>query len=271
MKRKKTKRGNAKTYHKTEQKPSGQFATGHYVRRFEAHERICEFVFVVCALLLGGMSAFSAHRLPIVWTTGIGLCAATLAFCFWFTDRELGNRTETRAARQAGTFSARYTWSENRGDTVATWYATDWDVTPIYCSLLVSFTNLEPHTILVESYIAEHQRKDGSWEVVSLPFGTSHGKVFWGVDRKDVREAKYTTLDDAFEGKNIAPSETVRGWLFLTKRFTGVLRLKIATSIGESYTEPLTGMATGGWASQPMLFEKVGPPHLDISNLPITE
>lgn len=150
-------------------------------------------------------------------------------------------------------------------------YATDWDVTPIYCSLLVSFTNLEPHTILVESYIAEHQRKDGSWEVVSLPFGTSHGKVFWGVDRKDVREAKYTTLDDAFEGKNIAPSETVRGWLFLTKRFTGVLRLKIATSIGESYTEPLTGMATGGWASQPMLFEKVGPPHLDISNLPITE
>jgi hypothetical protein len=92
VKHKKAKHRAAETNSKTKQQSSSQFSGAHYIRRFEAHERICEFVFVVCALLLSGMSAFGAHKIPIIWTTGIGLCAAIIAICFWLTDRELGRR-----------------------------------------------------------------------------------------------------------------------------------------------------------------------------------
>jgi hypothetical protein len=89
VKHKKQKHSDAKINRKTKQQPSSQFAAGHYVRRFEAHERICEFVFIICALLVSGMSALGAHKIPIIWTIGIAICAAIIAICFWLTDREL--------------------------------------------------------------------------------------------------------------------------------------------------------------------------------------
>jgi hypothetical protein len=91
--RKKDKRSNAKSNRETKQQPAQQlFSSEHVARRFETHERICEFILIFCGLLLGGMSAFSSHKLAIVWTTGIGLCAAILAVLFWYTDRELTRR-----------------------------------------------------------------------------------------------------------------------------------------------------------------------------------
>jgi hypothetical protein len=90
VKSNKAKSRNAKPNSKTKPQSAHQFTAGqHIVRRFETHERICEFIVVLCALLLGGMSAFSGHKLVILWITGIGLCAAIFTVLFWYTDREL--------------------------------------------------------------------------------------------------------------------------------------------------------------------------------------
>ena len=61
----------------------------------------------------------------------------------------------------------------------------------------------------------------------------------------------YTTLDQAIANKNIAPFETVRGWVFLTKPTVGEIRLKTFDATGESHTEPIMGKLSGGWLTQP--------------------
>jgi hypothetical protein len=89
VKREKEENRDAKPEHERENQASGQFATAHYVRRFETAERICEGTAIISGILLSGMSAFGGHKIAMVWTTGLGLCAVILAVCFWVTDREL--------------------------------------------------------------------------------------------------------------------------------------------------------------------------------------
>jgi hypothetical protein len=92
VKNRKTGGSNAKTERKRRQKVSSDFAAAHYVRRFETPERLCEVVATLCGLVLSGMGAFGSHKLGIIWTTGIGICAVVLAICFWLTDSELRRR-----------------------------------------------------------------------------------------------------------------------------------------------------------------------------------
>lgn len=96
MKDKKTKKRNANSQSKTEEQSARKFSATHYILRFETHERVCGVVVGICALLLSGMGAvgFSSHKIPVIWTTGIGLCALIIAICFWLTDRELKHVTE---------------------------------------------------------------------------------------------------------------------------------------------------------------------------------
>ena len=103
MKHKKTKHRDAKAHNETEQKPSGEFAASHYIRRFETPERFCEVIIAVCAFLVSAMSAFGSHKLLITWTTGIGICAVVLAICFWLTDRELQRRDSEQSAKSGNT------------------------------------------------------------------------------------------------------------------------------------------------------------------------
>ena len=86
MKKRKAKRDKKEPKEKTNQQSPNQFATAYNEgRRFETHERICEFLFFAFAVLL---SVVNTHKVLIA---GCAICAGILAFCFWYDDRELEN------------------------------------------------------------------------------------------------------------------------------------------------------------------------------------
>ena len=82
VKDRKTKKREKKSKNKTDSQAPHQFSAGHHVqRRFEIPERLCEAIVIICGLL----TALGGNHILFI---GIGVCAAVLAFCFWFADRE---------------------------------------------------------------------------------------------------------------------------------------------------------------------------------------
>lgn len=166
------------------------------------------------------------------------------------------------------TFSVSHTWTVNRADAVVIWFVQDNRVTPIYASMFVHFTNLKTVPLMILSHWIEHERPDGTWEPASLPYG-AEGKLYNGVDRKNVTEVQYVTFDAAVQNKNIGPNETVLGWLLVTKRLQGRLRLTVKDSLGKEATEIVSSVASGGWPAQPLLLTTTNN-HADISVLPLS-
>jgi hypothetical protein len=117
--------------------------------------------------------------------------------------------------------------------------------------------------MIFSSYV-ERETEDGTWENIGLPFGIETG-IFMGSDRKDVVEWKYPTFDLVTENKNIGPGETVSGWLFLTKKTNGKLRLGITDATGFSDTEVI-GQLAGSPLAPTVESTHV---HSDISKLPL--
>jgi len=155
------------------------------------------------------------------------------------------------------------------------WYVANGSAAQYHCNALVSFTNLLPVPIMVESYLVEEKTSADKWERddlenVWMSANDGGGAFFFGNvngDRKDMREVKFTTLDEAFANKEIGSNETVRGWIFLKRLWwTNPLRLTIEDSTGHTYSELLQSGARPN-PIQPMMMETVRR-HVDISTVP---
>jgi hypothetical protein len=107
VKRKRKNDSNRQSDCKSQNQPSSQFAAVHDVRRFATHERICEAIGGVCAILVAWMSASDGHRIAIIWTSGIAIAALIFALCFWLTDREFSRQQQANEKQQTYSVEAR--------------------------------------------------------------------------------------------------------------------------------------------------------------------
>jgi hypothetical protein len=83
LKKQKAKRGDKGPKGKADQQPPDQFAATHDVRRrFETHERVCEVLCAMFAILAG---VIDDHK---ILTSAFAIIAGAAAFVFWFKDRK---------------------------------------------------------------------------------------------------------------------------------------------------------------------------------------
>ena len=154
-------------------------------------------------------------------------------------------------------------------------------VTQVHEAALIEFTNLKPVPIMIAAYAVETELPNGEWKRMEAvtPNSVTHGQVFFGEDLKRVREMKYWTFNSAIENKNIAPNETVRGWLIFQYWYTGKRRFELKDTTGLVSTEPFSsgfendGNVAGAtpwplWPVQPLLSE-LSSDFQDISDLPV--
>ena len=139
-------------------------------------------------------------------------------------------------------------------------------MTPIYTAQLVSFTNKSPRSIMIFSYWIEQEQPDGKWIQVQLPYGTN-GQFFTGRDTTKVQEIKYVTLDSVIQNKNIAPDETIMGWIFTTKPCFGMLRFGYKDTTDYVAIGKIEPIASNAWPTQKILISRPSEKFVDISPL----
>ena len=120
------------------------------------------------------------------------------------------------------------------------------------------------------------EQKSGKWEVVSPDTGTIYSVFFAGEDRKAAYEQDFVTLESAVANKSIATGESVRGWVFLTKEWSGKLEFIMMDALGNVSRVPFASLgskdasdAYPGFPIQPMLAPFAGKGKQDISKFPI--
>lgn len=199
-----------------------------------------------------------------------GIICAVLAGTAYFVWNKVGSFPDASEAAKGE--SASPAFSVREGWTLAhqppnLWFVGSGSRTPIHYAILITFTNLRPHPILIEGYTIEQKLKDEEWQSVSLPFGTANGKMYLGPLEK-AQETNFVTFEDAIRDKNIAPNESIRAWVFLIRPRKGLLRLTIDTP-GGSYTQQTQGRGGSSWSAQPMLWAAApGTAKIDISGIP---
>ncbi len=177
--------------------------------------------------------------------------------CIWLIYR---NSAGTNPA-MAHDFSIQSTWTQN--DTNVMRYIDDnGQIVPFAGAVLVEFTNLKPVPMMIASYEVEIKTANGEWVQSDIipKYGINHGRVFMGYDAfTNVTEWDYKSFDSAVQDKNIAPNETVRGWLFFKSYFFWhPTRLSVKDALGNISIEPFpsasgTTNEWGGWPSQDLL------------------
>jgi hypothetical protein len=163
-------------------------------------------------------------------------------------------------------FSIRTSWMSN--DTNFMRYIDDnGQIVPFAGAVIVEFTNLKPIPIMINSYEVEIQTADGKWiESDIIPkYGINRGRVLMGYNAfTNLAEVDYTSFDSAIQNKNIAPNETVRGWLFFKSYFFWhPTRFSLRDMLGNISTEqfPSASGTTNewkGWPSQDLLQKRTG-------------
>jgi hypothetical protein len=146
---------------------------------------------------------------------------------------------------------------------------------------LLEFTNLKPVPIMIASYAFETELPNGSWERMEtvVPDSSTHGKIFFGENLERVSEIRYRTFDSAIENKNIAPNETVRGWVIFHYWYDGKRRLVVKDTTGLVAAELISSgfekeskvAEANPWPLKPVqpILSELLPDFTDISTLPV--
>jgi hypothetical protein len=115
-------------------------------------------------------------------------------------------------------------------------------VTQVREATLLEFTNLKLVPIMIASYALETELPNGSWKRMEtvVPDSVTHGQIFFGENPERVSEVRYRTFDSAIENKNIAPNETVRGWVIFHYWYDGKRRLVVKDATGVVAAEPVS-------------------------------
>jgi hypothetical protein len=165
-------------------------------------------------------------------------------------------------------FSVHSTWIEYSGPVAPDmWFVQSGTVTPVYAAMLIHFTNLRAEPTMIFANWLERQEPDGTWHNAGLRFGAK-GQIFAGKDRKDAVELRYETFDASVENRNIAPKETVLGWVFFTTPLDRPTRFAYTDAEGIVSSEPIQGIASHGFPNQnPMPVSTHV--HSDLSELPL--
>jgi len=153
------------------------------------------------------------------------------------------------------------------------WYVANGVNTPYHCAALISFKNLLPTPLLIESYTVEEEVSSDKWRRVDLQYVSMAGEdggAFFDGSVTDADEVIYTTFDQVISNKNIEPNETARGWIFLKRMWwTNPLRFTIEDSSGQYYSEFLQPSGIPN-PVQPMMIT-IGRRHVNISAVPIAK
>jgi len=153
------------------------------------------------------------------------------------------------------------------------WYVANGANAVYHCAALISFKNLLPYPILIESYTVEEEVSKDKWERDDLEYVSMAGEgggAFFAGGIKDANEMIYTTFDEVISNKNIEPNETVRGWIFLKRLlWTNPLRFTVEDSSDRYYSEPLEWSAMSN-PIQPFMIRD-GRRHVDISTVPMAK
>jgi len=159
-------------------------------------------------------------------------------------------------------FSIQTTWMQNETGDMKYIDDNNGQIIPFDGAVLVQFTNLKPVPLMINSYAIEKETPDGKWVRSDLlpKYGINRGGVLMGYDSyTNLTEWIYTSFDSAIQNKNIAPNETVRGWLFFKHYFGGVkIRFRVKDALGHIFVEPLQGGfgVENGWPVQDLLMNK---------------
>lgn len=141
-------------------------------------------------------------------------------------------------------FAVRSSWTQDMEGGTQIWIDRDPELIHIQKAMVVYFTNLRSTPLMVYASTLEQQTPQGEWVSVGQTlFGEDH--VFLGVDPKDVVKTTYKTFESVSQNRNIAPNETVFGWVFMRKRPSGDLRLSVTYADGTVRSEPIKNMGGG--------------------------
>ena len=115
------------------------------------------------------------------------------------------------------------------------------DVYPIDLLIFVRFTNHKTTSCMIERYGLETKKDNGEW--TPAPTIGLRDKVMYGGDdlhHADKIEFDQGTFNSVIDHKNIAPDETIEGWLFIGypegMNING-LRIRILEADGTDYTK----------------------------------
>ena len=181
----------------------------------------------------------------------------------------------TAPVSNAVPFSATFSWTQSHGPAVGLWMLQQDAVTPIYCGLLATITNTGSRPFMVYSFKIREKIAD-KWEMVSPDTGAIYSLFFSGEDRKAVVEQDFVTLESALASKSISPGESVMGWVFLTKEWSGVLEFTMMDALGNVSRVEFKSLGSKdstdthpGFPMQPLLYSFAGKGKQDISRYPI--
>jgi len=239
-------------------------------------------IFGVILLSVGAfVFGFYHHKIAGIWIVYSGVVVALAGLVVKLVDEVKHGDDEPTVRDESGAvalnktapFSVKYSWTQNSGDKPTIWFVKYGENTPIYCAMMVSFTNLRTTPILISSYVIEQKTNTEKWEIISIKTGPEEGFFYSGPDTTNVSEMDYTTFESAISNKNIAAGETVMGWMFTTKQpfLAGAeIRLRITDGVGEILTGEFKNQGGIGWPNQPRLIKSQGP-RIDISAVPVVK
>jgi hypothetical protein len=113
----------------------------------------------------------------------------------------------------------------------------------VYALLNMQFTNLRNTAMMVFSCAIEAQLPDGRWESVPLFSVPEFGQLYLAFDRKEAVEmVPNRTLKSVLYNVNLAPGESVVGWMILSSpkgALSDNCRVRIRDMAGNVFVEPI--------------------------------
>jgi hypothetical protein len=202
------------------------------------------FVLNVCGGILIAIGSylisFGSHRSYSIWFFFSGAVLILLSGALYL----YGGDWDSDQKPDSPHFSARFSWTQDTEGGTQIWINRDPEIVHVQRAMVVYFTNLRNVPLMIISSTLEQQTTDGDWKGVGQTlFGEDH--VFLGIDPKDVVKTTYKTFESVSQNRNIAPNETIFGWVFMRKRPTGDLRLSVTYADGTVHSEPIENMASG--------------------------
>lgn len=250
---------------------------------------ICFFGFT--ASVLAALAGFTYKALPYVKTICIFyvlLCGLFGIIIYAFAKPMYQNVIESKpvetvkssATNAPPEFSIHFTWSVIRQPGMMRYIDDEGmefaksaygekvvPVIPFDSRVIVELVNLRHVPLMIASYEIETEMTNGTWARADLipEMGINQGRVFEGYDAfTNVTERDYTSFDSVIQNRNIAPNETIRGWLFFRKYPDGDIRFRLIDTLGNAFTVPIKygivapNMPAGQmpWAIQDLLEKK---------------
>lgn len=121
-------------------------------------------------------------------------------------------------------------------------------ITPIFLAMYVHFTNQKETAHMIKNYSVESKLPHGDWRSVRV-IDIRSGTLVSGTDT--LRQARVLEVKSLFnsviQNKNIAPHETVQGWIFAQiakEGYSGTMRLRVWDTVGSESVETIKILGT---------------------------